>query len=91
MPFEWLNGKNPYKIYQILRNKGLIPIDERIEAKIGEMKERKRTEKMFELTFEERMSGKTLAEIQKDRENKLAAEWKRRKKEVLLHGYGEQK
>ena len=86
MPFEWLNGKNPYKIYQILRNKGFIPRDERVEAKIREMKERKRTEKVFELTFEERISGKSVAEIQKNRKSRLDAEWKRRERERSSYG-----
>lgn len=38
----------------------------------------------FALTFEEQISGKSVAEIQKDRKRELEAEWKRRKRESCL-------
>lgn len=47
------------------------------------------TRKPIEPTFAEKMSGKSMAEIEKDRKEALEREWERRRREALLHRKGE--
>lgn len=48
------------------------------------LEERKRS-RTFELSSEEIFSGKSIAEIRKERKRKLEAEWKGREREAKLH------
>jgi len=79
-----MDGRIPdiKKIQRMLRRIGThVSID---DIKRGLVKR-----EAFKPTFLEQISGKSVGEIEKEREKRLEAAWKRREKEAKTHDYGE--